>query len=99
MAAQLVAKLPEGPDWLYELKFDGYRALLLRDGADVRIVSRNRRDLSCENFHFRRRVCRSLLSCFSVSGFIGFSAPLSTASFTLRMRHRRLMSVMFAAKK
>ena len=27
MAAQVVKKLPEGNDWAYELKFDGYRAL------------------------------------------------------------------------
>ena len=33
------------PDWLYELKFDGYRALALRDG-DVRLVSRHGRDLT-----------------------------------------------------
>jgi ATP-dependent DNA ligase len=26
MALKLVAKLPEGEDWLYELKFDKYRA-------------------------------------------------------------------------
>ena len=32
MAAQVVKKLPEGDDWTYELKFDGYRALLLKDG-------------------------------------------------------------------
>ena len=25
MAAQVVKKLPEGDDWMYELKFDGYR--------------------------------------------------------------------------
>jgi len=27
MAAQVVRRLPEGDDWAYELKFDGYRAL------------------------------------------------------------------------
>jgi ATP-dependent DNA ligase len=37
MAAQPVEKLPEGDDWLYELKLDGYRALLLKDGARVQI--------------------------------------------------------------
>src|ERR1700733_5389965 len=46
MAARLIDKLPEDPEWLYELKFDGYRALLLKDGADVRILSRNRKDLT-----------------------------------------------------
>ncbi len=46
MAAQLVDKLSEGSDWLYELKFDGYRALLIKDGAEVRVVSRNQEDLT-----------------------------------------------------
>jgi ATP-dependent DNA ligase len=46
MAAQLVGKLPEGPERLYELKFDGYRALILKDGDNVSIISRNRKDLT-----------------------------------------------------
>ena len=44
MAARLVEKLPEGAEWLYELKFDGYRALILKDGTEVRIISRNQKD-------------------------------------------------------
>ena len=31
MAAQVVKRLPEGDDWIYELKFDGYRALIIKD--------------------------------------------------------------------
>ena len=46
MAAQLVKKLPEGHDWLYEPKLDGYRALLLKDGEQVKILSRNEKDLT-----------------------------------------------------
>ncbi len=30
MAAQVVKRLPEGDDWTDELKFDGYRALIIR---------------------------------------------------------------------
>jgi len=30
MLALAVTKLPEGPAWTYELKFDGYRALGLK---------------------------------------------------------------------
>jgi bifunctional non-homologous end joining protein LigD len=30
---------------MYELKFDGYRALALRGGAETRILSRNAKDL------------------------------------------------------
>jgi len=45
MQALLVEKLPEG-DWLYEVKFDGYRALAFKDGKDVRLVSRNNKEFN-----------------------------------------------------
>src|SRR5262249_52355055 len=41
MQALLVEKLPEGDDWLYEIKHDGYRALAFKKGKDVRLVSLN----------------------------------------------------------
>jgi DNA ligase D-like protein (predicted ligase) len=41
MMARLVERLPTGK-WLYELKFDGYRALAFKTGQEVRLVSRNR---------------------------------------------------------
>jgi bifunctional non-homologous end joining protein LigD len=46
MAAQVVKKLPEGDDWTYELKFDGYRALVIKDEQRVEIRSRKNRDLT-----------------------------------------------------
>jgi bifunctional non-homologous end joining protein LigD len=46
MAAQTVKALPEGPDWLYEPKLDGYRALLLKDETEVHLLSRNEKDLT-----------------------------------------------------
>ena len=46
MTAVLVQKLPEGDAWLYELKLDGYRALLIKNGDGVRIISRNEKDLT-----------------------------------------------------
>lgn len=45
MAAVSVEALPEGPEWTYELKLDGYRALIIKDGASIRIRSRNDKDL------------------------------------------------------
>jgi ATP-dependent DNA ligase len=35
MAAHTVTKLPEGSEWLYELKLDGYRALLIKSGKQI----------------------------------------------------------------
>jgi hypothetical protein len=32
-------------DWVYEIKFDGYRALALRGGNETRVLSRNEKDL------------------------------------------------------
>ena len=46
MTARVVQALPEGEDWIYEVKLDGYRALLLKDGGRVQLRSRNNKDLT-----------------------------------------------------
>ena len=44
--ATLVNEAPPGGDWLYEIKFDGYRVLTRIDGDDVRCFTRNGHDWS-----------------------------------------------------
>ncbi len=39
-------KLPEGPEWIVELKLDGYRALAIKSGGKVQLRSRNDNDFS-----------------------------------------------------
>jgi bifunctional non-homologous end joining protein LigD len=46
MLSLAVAKLPEGPEWAYEVKFDGYRALGLKTDGRVQLLSRNRRNFT-----------------------------------------------------
>jgi bifunctional non-homologous end joining protein LigD len=46
MTAKVVSALPEGEAWLYEVKLDGYRALIIKDGARVSVISRNEKDLT-----------------------------------------------------
>jgi bifunctional non-homologous end joining protein LigD len=48
MLATLVESPPpeaEKGEWLFEPKLDGFRALAFRDGASVRLLSRNKKDL------------------------------------------------------
>jgi bifunctional non-homologous end joining protein LigD len=48
MLATSAVALPEGPEWTYEVKWDGYRAIAVKDGDRVRILSRNEKDLTRE---------------------------------------------------
>src|SRR3954464_3443872 len=42
MAATLTQERFAGPDWIFERKLDGIRLLAFKNGADVRLLSRNR---------------------------------------------------------
>jgi ATP-dependent DNA ligase len=46
MLAKASATLPVGDGWLYEPKWDGFRCIVFRDGADVELGSRNERPLT-----------------------------------------------------
>ena len=45
MLAKAVAEIPDGP-YSYEPKWDGFRAVVFRDGAEVEIGSRNERPMT-----------------------------------------------------
>jgi ATP-dependent DNA ligase len=76
MKAKLVASMPAG-DWIYEIKFDGYRALAMRDGIETRVLSRSQKDLGNDaqcananhsdfhNFFLAIPNLRPTLSCFN----------------------------------
>lgn len=46
--ARLVGEAPEGPEWLHEQKFDGYRILADKAGAKVRLLSRRFNDWTAQ---------------------------------------------------
>lgn len=46
MLAKRVAELPEGPAWIFEPKWDGFRALIFRDGDEILIQSRDEKSLN-----------------------------------------------------
>ena len=46
MLAKRVAELPRGGEWIFEPKWDGFRALVFRDGDEVLIQSRDEKPLN-----------------------------------------------------
>jgi bifunctional non-homologous end joining protein LigD len=48
MLASAADVLPVGTKWTYEIKWDGYRALAFKEGASVRLISRNQKNLTTD---------------------------------------------------
>jgi ATP-dependent DNA ligase len=45
MLSKIAHELPEGPGWIFEPKWDGFRALVFRDGDELLIQSRDEKPL------------------------------------------------------
>jgi ATP-dependent DNA ligase len=46
MDAQLVERIPVGPQWVYEPKWDGFRCLAFRDGDEIELQAKSGKSLS-----------------------------------------------------
>ena len=46
MLSKRIERLPAGDDWIFEPKWDGFRAVVFRDGAEVLIQSRDEKPLN-----------------------------------------------------
>jgi bifunctional non-homologous end joining protein LigD len=60
MLATLVDGLPAGGDWLYEVKWDGYRALGYVRGGEATLVSRNGNDLTARFPELAKRLAATV---------------------------------------
>jgi bifunctional non-homologous end joining protein LigD len=59
MYARAVQQLPDGKDWVYEVKFDGYRCLAGRDSTGVTLWSRRGNDFT-DQFPHLAEACEHL---------------------------------------
>lgn len=87
MYAQLVRQLPEGNDWLYEVKFDGYRCLAAKDAAGVTLWSRRGNDFTAQ-FPNIARACEQLPPRTLIDGEIVAIDENGRISFNLLQHHR-----------
>lgn len=68
MLAMSADELPRGADWSYEVKWDGYRTLAVKDGAGVRLLSRNMKDLTGQFAPIARAVAKLPASAALLDG-------------------------------
>ncbi len=80
--ATLVARPPTGPDWLHEIKFDGYRTLCRIDRGRVTLFSRNGKDWTAR-FGALARAARTLpLRSGWLDGEVAVLLPDGRSSFS-----------------
>ena len=60
MLATLADEVPVGPEWLYEVKWDGYRALAYLAGGEATLTSRRGNDLTARFAEVARALERSV---------------------------------------
>src|SRR5215831_1053828 len=87
MYARLVQSPPQGQDWLYEVKFDGYRCLAGRDASGVTLWSR-RGNLFTKQFPPIVQACELLPPGTVVDGEIVALDETGRVSFNLLQHHR-----------
>ena len=62
------AKVPDRPEWLHEVKHDGYRLIVQRDGKRVRLFTRNGHDWSNRYPLITEAALRNRNSSFVIDG-------------------------------
>jgi ATP-dependent DNA ligase len=62
------AKVPERPEWIHEIKHDGYRLIIQREGKRVRLFTRNGHDWSERYPLIREAALRNRNSSFVLDG-------------------------------
>jgi ATP-dependent DNA ligase len=86
MLAKRVGALPEGDGWLFEPKWDGFRALVFRDGDEVVLQSRDDKPLTRYFPELVAPVVEQLPPRCALDGEIVIATPEGLDFETLQMR-------------
>jgi bifunctional non-homologous end joining protein LigD len=81
-----VADLPAGPQWEYELKLDGYRAIGFKTRGLVHLMSRNGKDFS-RRFRALTRALEALPDETAIDGEVVALDGIGRPSFNLLQNH------------
>jgi bifunctional non-homologous end joining protein LigD len=83
MLATLETHVPHGAEWLFEVKFDGYRALAYVRGGECKLVSRNQNDLTERFTQVAKEVVKATKSPYAVlDGEVVRLDPSGRSSFS-----------------
>jgi len=86
MKPRLVEVLPSSGSWSFELKFDGIRALAIKSGARVQLISRNEKELNAR-FPEIARACEGIAAeGFVIDGEVVALDDQGRSSFQLLQR-------------
>ena len=96
MLAKPAPNLPEGDKWFYELKFDGYRALAVKDRKHLTLFSRRGRSLNSQ-FASIARSFEFLPADTIVDGEVVALDAQGRPSFAALQRYRSSMQLYFFA--
>jgi bifunctional non-homologous end joining protein LigD len=79
--ATLVKEAPEGPDWVHEIKLDGYRMICRIENGAVRMYSRNRKDWTAKFPGIARALAKLPAKSAWIDGEVVALQPNGVSSF------------------
>lgn len=86
MEALLAEQLPAGEDWQYEPKWDGFRCIAVRDGADVALWSKSGKPLARYFPEIEAMFCRLKTKRFAIDGELLIASQGAIAFDALQLR-------------
>jgi bifunctional non-homologous end joining protein LigD len=91
------AKPPVGPGWVHEIKHDGYRLIVRRDGSTVRLFTRNGYDWTERYPAIAAAATKLLAKSFTLDGEAVVCGPDGMAVFDALHRHGKVREAILQA--